>query len=198
MYIALSNAHTNYSYGTFTNLNNQIITEYTLSVQINKALKPILETYGINAIIVDGSEKKPYNNSLYYKAFTINTEQVDMAIETHFNSVNPSLAKFAQGFEVLYSTHNEHSVEFAKSMVSQCKKYLPFKIRRSGTGTVERNKLYFLRSVDCPSIIIEVCFLSHYKDRLFLIHPRSIQVIAYAITDGILHFSKKRGLIVNV
>lgn len=194
MKCALINAHTSYAPGAKGNVSGTILTEHKLSTQINKELKKILELSGIISFIVDTSDITPYNSSLHYKVSRVNTENADLAVETHFNSVNIPLAYYANGFEVLYSSNLDGSKDLAAALVTTLKTHLPFKIRR-GDGLYERNSLYLLKNLECPTALIEVCFLTHHKDRLFLIHSRALEVIAYAIADGIVEFGRKKGLL---
>jgi len=192
MKIALINAHTSYSRGAGWNFNGESFNEYGLSRRINLKVNEILTSKGIANFIVDASEEKPYNKSLSYKAFSTNIESPTFAIETHFNSVS-FLPSRVRGFEILYHASNKKSLLLAQNMVESFKIRLPFSIRR-GNGLYERTNIYLLKAIECPSIIIEVCFLSNKVDRLFLLFPRAIDIIAYTIVDGIqtqiIHLNK--------
>jgi len=186
MRVALLNAHTSYAVGASETLGGVVYSEYKLSSRINKELQNKLLNTGNDAYIVDGSSEKPYSRSLRYKASFVNMTGADIAIETHFNSAfSLALAKHSSGLEVLYSDKKEGNKALAEKMVEGLSAYLPFKLRRGGTGLYVRNKLYILTNIDCPTIINEICFLSHPIDRLYLLHPNSTRVIANAILNGI-------------
>lgn len=186
MRVALLNAHTSYAVGASHTLNGTVFSEYRLSSQINLKLKSLLQNINHDAYIVDGSNEKPYNKSLRYKASFVNSQGADVAIETHFNSAfSVATAKYSSGLEVLHNSNKENNRILAEKMVTSFSMYLPFKMRRGGTGIHVRNNLYILKCLECPTVITEICFLSHPVDRLYLLHPHAVRAIASATLDGI-------------
>jgi len=186
MSVALLNAHTQYSPGVAWTFGGQLYNEYILSSRINRDIKKVLNQHDVDSYIVDSSKVKPYSKSLNYKAYFVNLEGADIAIETHFNS-SSLLKNKVSGMEVLYHAPRDNSLELAKTLVTSMKHYLPFKLRR-GNGLYPRTKIYLLRTIECPTILIEVCFLSNPVDRLFLLHANAISVIANCISNGILTY----------
>jgi N-acetylmuramoyl-L-alanine amidase len=186
MRVALINAHTAYARGATFEHNGIIRSEYQFSSQINKEVVNILSTSQINSFIVDASQIQPYNSSLNYKAFFVDDQKPDIAIETHFNS---SDNKKASGFEVLYSKGRETSKQLAICMVEGLKKYLPFLIRREN-GLFEVDNIYLLKSVNCPIVITESLFLSNPFEQQYLLFPNAIKILSNAIAEGIFAWSK--------
>lgn len=184
MRVALINAHTTYARGATFEHNGIIRSEYQFSSQINKEVVNILSTSQINSFIVDGSQIQPYNSSLNYKAFFVDDQKPDIAIETHFNS---SDNKKASGFEVLYSKGRETSKQLAMCMVEGLKKYLPFPIRREN-GLYEVDNIYLLKAVNCPIVITEALFLSNPFEQQYLLFPNAIKILSNAVCEGIFEW----------
>jgi len=190
MRIALLNAHTAYASGVHWKYGEKDYGEYKLSRAINREAKQILSTYNIDSTIIDGSEVMPYKQSLRYKAMAVNDNLPDLAIETHFNAALHN-TKSACGFEVLYHKPRGDSKLLAEYIVASALNYLPFKIRRND-GLYPHEGIYLLCQIECPIVIMEVCFLSHPIDRLYLLHPRASEVIAQAIVHGMVNFLSNR------
>lgn len=189
MKIALLNAHTSYSPGVYRYMAGKIYSEYKLSRQINTKIKDLLALKEINSFIVDASNITPYSHTLSYKSVAVNEGQADYAVETHFNAApSKMLEKTSCGLEVLYGKDRPDCKKFAEVMVDCLADYLPFKIRRNKTGLYENKKIYILKTIACPVVLIEPCFLTHPIDRLFLLHPRATDILASAIMTGILTF----------
>lgn len=195
MRIALLNAHTSYASGASASIGGIHFNEYALSCKINKCVKVILDENKVDNYIIDTSEVQPYNKSLQYKAIQVNNyKNTTLAIETHFNSVQ-LFTTMASGMEVLHKSNDQESTDFAIEMVESLKRCLPFKLRRGGSCLYPRDNIYIFNNIEVPTILIEVCFLSNLTDRLFLLHPRAIDIIAYGIYNGILRYGKKRNLL---
>jgi N-acetylmuramoyl-L-alanine amidase len=188
--VALINAHTKYAKGASCEFAGKVYAEYPLSVDINKKISSLLDLQNIKNQVIDASHISPYNTSLRFKAETVNTLSPQLAIETHFNAgPNKALSQYSSGMEVIFTDKNGKVSELlANCCMSSMSRSLPFKIRRSGTGLYNTNKLYILNNILCPVVIIEICFLTHPVDRLFLLHQRSIEAISNTLTTGIMDF----------
>lgn len=195
MKVALLNAHTAYAFGASCTINGLLYSEYKLSRQINSAILPKLQGYSIDTIIIDGSNEKPYNKSLRYKTNLVNEENADIAIETHFNSAfSAAFASMSKGTEVIYYPDSTKGKELAQVLAESFRTFLPFVMRRGGSGLHTSSKLHVLKAIECPTIITEICFLSNPIDRLYLLHPRSTDIIANATVDGILKYKQLTSL----
>jgi N-acetylmuramoyl-L-alanine amidase len=183
MRVALLNAHTSYAPGAATQVGGISISEYPWSRRINQELSELLKRNNILAVTIDASHVEPYSRSLSYKALRVSDENADLAVETHMNSF--SIGKRASGMEVLYNDVNPDSLKLASCLMNGMREFLPFKVRRSGSGLHVRNNIYLLKHAPCPSAITELLFVSHPVDRLFLLHPRTVRIIANALFTGI-------------
>jgi N-acetylmuramoyl-L-alanine amidase len=191
MKIALLNAHTAYAPGAVQELSGQPTSEYYWSNKVNHILLDIINTDypESGSAIIDTSNVKPYPKSLRYKAHFVKRDYYDIAVETHLNS---AIAASASGIEVLYSNIQVPSKDLALCVATSLNKHLPFKLR-SNNGIIERDGLYILTATTCPCIIVESLFLSNPTDKLYLTLPRSADIIAYGIYEGLLNYNKLKG-----
>jgi len=192
MDIILSNAHSSYAKGASGDFGGKLYAEYDLSASINKLLYDLLIKAGFTTTIIDASHITPYSKSLEYKAKAISDYTPKVAVETHFNAgPNVVLSKVSCGMEIVYTDRHTKQCELLAQCCMQSMIHsLPFKIRRDGSGLYKHNKIYLLNTVTCPIIIVEVCFITHPIDRLFLLHPRAIDIIANSLCTGIINFLK--------
>ena len=185
MRVALLNAHTSYSPGVARAVYGKVYTEYQISCKVNKLLLKYLEDRDIDTVIIDGSEILPYNNSLYYKATVVNDSFANVAIETHLNGF--IVPEDAQGMEICYHGEYNNSKDLAACIMENMVEYLPFLVRRR-SGMYPRSKIYLLKHILCPSVIVELFFLTHPTDCLYLLHPRGLDIVANALGGGIVNY----------
>jgi len=191
MKIALLNAHTSYSPGAITDLGGFPTSEYYWSNKINQLLLSLITSYDPDNLsaIIDTSNVKPYNKSLSYKAFFVKRDGYDLTIETHLNS---AISPLATGIEVLYCIGKKESKTLAMCVAKSLSNYLPFKLR-GDKGTVERKNLYILKATPCPTVIVEVLFLSNKIDKTYLMFPRAAEIVANSLYTGIKNYISNKG-----
>jgi len=191
MKVALLNAHTAYSPGAMQDLGGLPTSEYYWSNKINHQLLNIItENHPNNtSAIIDTSNIKPYNKSLNYKAFFVRKNDYDIVVETHLNS---AIAPLATGIEVLYGKGKLESKTLASCLAASLSKTIPLKLRH-GKGVIERKNLYILKAMPCPSVIVEILFLSNKIDKLYLMFPRAAEIIANGLYDGIKTYISNKG-----
>jgi len=105
----------------------------------------------------------------------------DIAIELHFNA---SENVTANGTETLYYTNSVQGKILAQVIQLTLMQYLPFTDR----GIKTRSDLKFLRGTIIPAIIVEILFLSNMTESSYLLHRRSIHVIANALSSGMVAY----------
>jgi len=195
MKVALLNAHTAYSPGAVQTLEGFPTSEYYWSHKINTILLKLIQDNHPNnsSAIIDTSNIKPYNKSLSYKAFFVKRDGYDLTVETHLNS---AVTKLATGIEVLYGIGRVESKNLATNLAESLAKFIPLKLRH-GNGVIDRKNLYILKAIQCPSVIVEVLFLSNEKDKSYLTFPRSAEIIANSLYEGILNYISTKGVNIN-
>lgn len=113
-----------------------------------------------------------------------NAKSTDLAYSIHMNHHSNI---YVRGVEVYYDTDYEIAQDFARTISEVTG--LP---NRGARHQSESNlgKLGWLDQLRCPSILIEVCYLSNAKDRNFISFPSGREKVA----DGIEKALKLHGI----
>lgn len=119
-------------------------------------------------------------SDLSRRANLINKTQTDLFISIHLNAENSGLWKGAQ---VFYNDKNKQNEILAKIFEKHFKKNLGSK-RKSKVD----NKLYLLKRVTTPGVLLEMGFLSNANDRYLLNQDFYQEKVATVIQNGIIEY----------
>lgn len=112
----------------------------------------------------------------------------DFAVSIHINS-NPN--KNIRGVEIYY--HENYYVASLFAYYLSRKMNLPNRGARHMSESAI-GELGWLNKLNCPSILIEVCYLSNEVDRLFITNPLGIAKTGRVIANSILKYKKAQKL----
>lgn len=141
-----------------------------------------LNTRG-HEVIICNSNGYNANAELSEGASKANSNNVDLFVSLHMNAFNGS----ANGTEVLIAPGSSVKDKAQAILNNLCN--FGFYNR----GVKETSKLYEMRAIKAPNILIEVCFIDSQKD-INIFSPLSWEDIATAIADGLVGTKKKEEL----
>ena len=137
---------------------------------VSKKLNQI-DGYTVYDVTVD--DGKSQNDILQRLTKSINSINADLSISVHFNSAASSTANGTEVF--IYSTTSK-AKSYAEDILKEiCS--LGFKNR----GVKTNNSLYVLKNTNCPSLLIECCFVGNTTDY----NLYNAEAMANAIVKGI-------------
>ena len=116
------------------------------------------------------------NNYLAEQCQIANKQNVDVAVQIHFNADHTTLDKM--GTETIYKTNN------GKKYADRVNKKLATVFKNRGAKSDVRG-LYWLSHTKAPAILIEVCFVDSKADTDYYIRHKDI--VAKLIAEGILN-----------
>ncbi|EQF29842.1 N-acetylmuramoyl-L-alanine amidase family protein [Clostridioides difficile CD160] len=116
------------------------------------------------------------NNYLAEQCKIANKQDVDVAVQIHFNANNTTLNPM--GTETIYKTNN------GKVYANRVNDKLATVFKNRGAKTDARG-LYWLSHTKAPAILIEVCFVDSKADTDYYIRHKDI--VAKSIAEGILN-----------
>lgn len=159
------------------------VKEAAANLTIALELRRLLQAAGL---IVGMSRTKDENDPLAEEVKEANAFKPDFAIDVHNN------AGGGDGFEVLVQTNGYAAksraaglaIEKAVKQIGQGSRGL--KTRKNSTGTADYYG--FLRSVKCPSVIVEGFFVDNTKDVLDFDTEAELKKLAAAYAEGILDY----------
>lgn len=146
MKIAISSGHGKYVRGA-----SGMIDEVTEARRVVDALGAILRDQAVTF-----HDDTSTNQSMNLETIVDwhNSQDRDLDISVHFNAYVPT--DDGRGTEVLYLTQYDLALEMA-DVISRASGLI-------NRGAHKRTDLYFLNHTDCPSILIEVCFVDSATD----------------------------------
>lgn len=118
------------------------------------------------------------NNYLAEQCQIANKQNVDLAVQIHFNANNTTLNPM--GTETIYKTNN------GKLYADRVNKKLATVFKNRGAKSDVRG-LYWLNQTKAPAILIEVCFVDSKADTDYYIRCKN--TVAKLIAEGILNKS---------
>ncbi|EGT4186923.1 TPA: N-acetylmuramoyl-L-alanine amidase [Clostridioides difficile] len=127
------------------------------------------------AIVYTGKVDKS-NNYLAEQCEIANRQNVDLAVQIHFNANKTTLNPM--GTETIYKTNN------GKVYAERVNKKLSTIFKNRGAKSDARG-LYWLSHTKAPAILIEVCFVDSKADTDYYIRHKDI--VAKLIAEGILN-----------
>ncbi|MCI9975949.1 N-acetylmuramoyl-L-alanine amidase [Clostridioides difficile] len=116
------------------------------------------------------------NNYLSEQCQIANKQDIDLAVQIHFNANNTTLKPM--GTETIYKTNN------GKVYAERVNKKLATVFKNRGAKSDIRG-LYWLRNTKAPAILIEVCFVDSKADTDYYIKNKN--TVAKLIAEGILN-----------
>ncbi|MCC0658306.1 N-acetylmuramoyl-L-alanine amidase [Clostridioides sp. ES-S-0123-01] len=116
------------------------------------------------------------NNYLSEQCQIANRQDVDLAVQIHFNANNTTLNPM--GTETIYKTNN------GKMYANRVNDKLSMVFKNRGAKSDVRG-LYWLSHTKAPAILIEVCFVDSKADTDYYIRHKDI--VAKLIAEGILN-----------
>ena len=144
--------------------------------RLGKRVKELLEKNGVK--VYDATIEKATSSSAYLKQAVTkaNSQKVDLAVSIHFNCAS---SKSANGTETLiYSDTSK-----AKDLAARVNNKL-VKVGFRNRGVKVYPNLYWLKTTNAPSILIETCFVSNVDDTK--LYNNKFEEVAKAIVEGIL------------
>ncbi|HFL3608767.1 TPA: N-acetylmuramoyl-L-alanine amidase [Clostridioides difficile] len=128
-----------------------------------------------DAAVYSGKVDKS-NNYLAEQCKIANKQDVDLAVQIHFNANSTTLNPM--GTETIYKTNN------GKIYADRVNEKLAKVFKNRGAKSDVRG-LYWLRHTKAPAILIEVCFVDSKADTDYYIRHKDI--VAKLIAEGILN-----------
>ncbi|CZR96768.1 MULTISPECIES: N-acetylmuramoyl-L-alanine amidase [Clostridioides] len=116
------------------------------------------------------------NNYLSEQCQIANKQDIDLAVQIHFNANSTTLNPM--GTETIYKTSN------GKVYAERVNKKLATVFKNRGAKSDVRG-LYWLRNTKAPAILIEVCFVDSKADTDYYIKNKN--TVAKLIAEGILN-----------
>lgn len=113
----------------------------------------------------------------------------DVAIDLHGNSSNNNSPR---GAEAYFVAGNDQRESDAAKLLTSLVKAVPGLTNRGAKqdNNSQHSRLAFCRDVDCPSVLIELCFLSNQADMNLLTNQRD--KFAKGLADGLVAWSGTR------
>lgn len=152
-----------------------VLNESNENRRLGKRVKALLEQNGIK--VYDATVDRATSSSAYLQEAVkkANSQAVDLAVSIHFNCANDPNAN---GTETLIYSNTSKAKDLANRVNSKL------------TGVGFRNRgvkvysnLYWLKTTNAPSILIETCFVSSKKDAD--LYNKEFEKTAIAIVEGI-------------
>ena len=145
--------------------------ENEIVMKIRDALTPMLTNYDVDCV--------PDTLDLKWSIQYVNKKATknDFAIDIHLNANNN---KQVNGVEAYYVTDPKYATVFSRSVANA----LNLKNRGALPDSITSvGSLGWLRYLKCPSVLIEVCYLTNDHDRISLL--QGIENAAIGIKNGI-------------
>jgi len=167
-----------------------ILNEVEESRRIVPEVVKYLKQAGAEVIEFHENNARDKNSNVNAIVAFHNSQQRDLDVSVHLNSVDGGIREAGIGVEVLYLTGNTQTHKLA-SHVARAISNASGLILRRGDGTLVSN-LGFMRLTNKPAILIEVCFVNSQTDAgLYRENFDSIcRAIAKAITGQMIPAAK--------
>jgi N-acetylmuramoyl-L-alanine amidase len=160
--------------------------EKDLTLSIALKLGKVLENRGINVVYTRKTDKFAWagqKEDLLSRAELANSNSADLFVSIHMNS---SEYKNARGTETYYHPLSTKG----KNLASIVQKEIVSAVKLRDRG-IKSEDYSVLRNVSAPSIIIELGYLSNYKEEALLKNSTYHDKFAKAISKGILKYIEK-------
>lgn len=162
--------------------------EKNINLDICKILKQKLEEKGAKVYLTrygdyDLSVKNTINrkrSDLSRRVKIINESKADLYLSIHLNSDSSSTWR---GIQLFYDDINEKNKKISEILEKELKKN--FSLTRKSE---EVKKLYMLRRINIPGLLIEAGFLSNPNDRFILKSKNYQEKLSNIITKGIITY----------
>ena len=153
-----------------------IINESVENRRLGKRVKELLEKNGVK--VYDATIEKATSSSAYLKQAVdkANAQKVDLAVSIHFNCYSSASANGTE--TLIYSETSK-----AKDLATRVNNKL-VKVGFRNRGVKVYPNLYWLKTTNAPSILIETCFVSNAEDTK--LYNNKFEEVAKAIVEGIL------------
>lgn len=152
------------------------VTEKDITQSIVLLLQEKLESEGAAVVLTRSTD---YDVSLPGRSEIANNAGANYFISIHCNSYKEDSS--VKGFECYYYQSAE-SKNLAESITSSAGDY------SISTRTVKEENYAVLRETAIPAVLIEVGFLTNKEEREKLVSPEYQELLAEAITSGILNY----------
>lgn len=150
--------------------------ESHVNLAIAKLVREKLTASGINVIMT--REKDEYI-TLAGRSDLANKSGCDCFVSIHCNSIeNGSVS----GTQVYYHPNSDKGTIIADNIYNAMVKTTGLKPMKLQNGS----HLYVIRTTTVPAVLVETAFISNPSDRTFLTSAKGQDLIAQAITDGII------------
>lgn len=156
-----------------------VINESIENRRLGKRVKELLEKNGVT--VYDATIEKATSSSAYLKQAVnkANSQKVDLAVSIHFNC---SSSASANGTETLIYSETSKAKDLAARVNDKL-----VRVGFRNRGVKVYPNLYWLKTTNAPSILIETCFVSNIDDAN--LYNKKFEDVAKAIVEGILNKS---------
>jgi N-acetylmuramoyl-L-alanine amidase len=157
------------------------MSEWAYNSRLGKLIVADLRERGFDVMLVDKYAQAGYGRAMQYLAANLKSNEVDVAVELHFNAA--SNAK-ATGHEWLYWHASGMGRKLAQCLDRRMNETFPEHKRRGLVPIREEERGGgFLQKLSCPAVICEPFFGSNANDwKLATAHT---ELLARVIADGI-------------
>lgn len=168
------------------------LVEKNVTLAISMYLRDYLQQAGALVVMTREDDKdlanpetKGYSRrkteDLHSRANLIERNKSDSLISIHLNSINSSRWRGAQTF---YHSLHPGSKVLAEMIQSELK----LNMENTTRSASAEDTLFLLKTLNIPSVLVEVGFLSNAEEAALLADPQYQQKIAASIYQGILRF----------
>ena len=156
-----------------------LVYEKHLSLDVARRLDVYLRNKGMRTVMTRTRDKYI---SLPSRCYMANRQRGSIFVSIHFNEASRAGAK---GIETFYAGSSGKSLgsKVHSKLISQT---------RAENRSLKWRGYYVLRNTKVPAILVECGFLSNSWERKRCLAPWYRQLVAQAIGDGILQYSRGR------
>lgn len=166
---------------------NTNITEANLNLDYAKCLQNMMTEFGFKVVMTRTTDNGLYNplasnkkkDDMKKRKEIIENSNADFVISIHMNSYNST----SKGAQVFYGKNDEPSKFLADKIQKYFINYLVDARKETKVGDY-----YILNAIPCPSVLVEVGYLSNPKEETLLVTEEYKKEVAYSILLGVLEY----------
>ena len=159
------------------------LSEKELALSISQKLKEVNKNRGIKLIMTRNSDEFL---ALKERVDPANQQQVDLMLSIHFNFAKSNKSNGVEAYYYKDNKYVQQSLDYSRIMVSEQIKTV------SEHGKIKTAEFYVLKNSNCPSVTLELGFLSNPSDREKLMDEAHQTEIALAIYRGLEAIQDKK------
>ena len=170
--------------------------EADINLDVAVELSKILSSMGIVAPLTRTGPKRIHrdnrNLDLSARPAMANRLKADAFISIHCNG---AVAPEANGFEIYTTPGQNNSDKLATAIFESWGEAFPSQRKRTDYKDNDPDKeanYKVLRETNCPSVLIELGFITNPTEERFLLHKMNQEIMGLAIATGIYNFLEGR------